>query len=184
VATSRSRETVEPVDEETERDAGRKGAPTPTRKQAEQARMQRLHPVLTKKEQKARDRQARARKRDEQYKKVEEMPERVLLRNNIDSHWSVAEFAWPVVFLLLACVLATQILPVLSLVGTLGIWVFFLVCAVNVWWRWRSYKREATERIPGFTTRGKGLIGYMMSRMITMRRFRNPGPAIKRGEAY
>lgn len=120
MATSRSRETVEPVDEETERDAGRKGAPTPTRKQAEQARMQRLHPVLTKKEQKARDRQARARKRDEQYKKVEEMPERVLLRNNIDSHWSVAEFAWPVVFLLLACVLATQILPVLSLVGTLA----------------------------------------------------------------
>ncbi len=161
-----------------------KGAPTPTRRQAEQARMERLHPVLTKKEQRARDRQVRTKKRDEDYAKIENSPERVLLRNSIDSHWSLTEFAWPVVFLLLACVLATQILPVLSLVGTVGIWVYFLACAVNIAWRWRVYTREGSERISDFSTKGKGLIGYMMSRMITMRRMRRPAVVVKRGEAY
>ncbi|WP_316669984.1 DUF3043 domain-containing protein [uncultured Propionibacterium sp.] len=162
----------------------KKNAPTPSRRQAEAARMQRLHPVLTKKEQKARNRESDYRRREEAFRTANARPERVLLRNNVDSHWSACEFAWPVVLILIAAMLATQWLPWLSLVSSAGIWVYFLVCALNVFIRWRSYKKEAYNRIRGFDPRGKRLVSDMISRMITLRRFRNPGCAVERGEKY
>ncbi|MBE6477981.1 MAG: DUF3043 domain-containing protein [Propionibacteriaceae bacterium] len=161
-----------------------KNAPTPSRKQAEAARMQRLHPVLTKKEQRARNREIDYRRREEAFRTANARPERVLLRNNVDAHWSVCEFAWPVVLILIAAMLATQWLPWLSVVSSIGIWAYFLLCGMDVFFRWRSYKKEAYARIPGFNPKGKRLVSDMMSRMITLRRFRNPGCAVKRGEKY
>lgn len=161
-----------------------KNAPTPRRKEAEAARMERLHPVLTKKEQRARNREIDYRRRETAFRNANSRPERVLLRNNVDAHWSACEFAWPVVFLLIAAMLAVQWLPWLAPVSSLGIWVYFLVCAVDVFLRWRSYKKEAYERIPGFNPKGQRLASDMVSRMITLRRFRNPGCTIARGEHY
>jgi len=60
----------------------KKQVPTPTRKQAEEARRQRLHPTPTKKEARALDRQARNSRRDEQLQKVEGQPGKVLLRDH------------------------------------------------------------------------------------------------------
>ena len=193
MALLRSRKTTAPADEtaaaqpepsERARDTRRKNAPTPSRKQAETARMERLHPTLTKKEQRARDREATYRRREEAYRAVNARPERVLLRNNVDAHWSICEFAWPVVLILIATMLAMQWLPWLQLVSSAGIWVYFLACAVDVLIRWRSYRKEALARIPRFNPKGQYLLKEMMSRMITMRRFRNPGCVVARGEDY
>ena len=195
MASLRSKKTAKAADEDVVDTAGaetssqgqaprKKNAPTPSRKQAEAARMQRLHPVLTKKEQRARNREIDYRRREEAFRTASARPERVLLRNNVDAHWSACEFAWPVVLILIAAMLATQWLPWLSVVSSLGIWVYFLVCGVDVFLRWRSYKKEAYARIPGFNPKGKRLVSEMMSRMITLRRFRNPGCAVKRGEKY
>ncbi|MFT8396540.1 DUF3043 domain-containing protein [Propionibacterium sp.] len=159
-----------------------KGAPTPKRKDAEQARMQRLHPVLTKKEARSRDRELRLKRRNQVVQATETRPERMLLRNNVDAHWSVCEFTWPAIIILLAVSLGARYIPSATYAGSIAIWVFFGICALDIWHRWRDFKKEATERIPGFNS--KGLLTYMASRMITMRRFRRPGAVIARGETY
>ncbi|MFZ2624415.1 MAG: DUF3043 domain-containing protein [Propionibacterium sp.] len=164
--------------------SAKKGAPTPTRRQAEQARMERLHPVLTKKEIRSRDREVRMKRRDLAFRATESRPERALLRNHVDAHWSVCEFTWPAIFILLAVTLLARYVPAMTYIGSVAIWVFFLVCGIDVALRWRAFKKEAKERIPSFESHKKGLLSYMASRMITMRRFRNPSPAVARGEKY
>lgn len=164
--------------------SAKKGAPTPTRRQAEQARMERLHPVLTRKEIRSRDREVRMKKRDLAFRATESRPERALLRNHVDAHWSVCEFTWPAIFILLAVTLLARYVPALTYFGSIAIWVFFLVCGIDIALRWRAFKKEAVDRIPDFNNHKKGLLTYMASRMITMRRFRNPSPAVARGEQY
>ena len=78
----------------------RKSEPTPTRKQAEAARMERLHPNLTPKEQRKADREASARQRMESWDKIESSPERVLARDYVDARWTVTEFMFPVMILI------------------------------------------------------------------------------------
>ncbi|SER47742.1 Protein of unknown function [Propionibacterium cyclohexanicum] len=164
--------------------SAKKGAPTPTRRQAEQARMERLHPVLTQKEIRSREREARLKKRSLAFEATESRAERALLRNHVDAHWSVCEFTWPAIAILLVVSLAARYAPILTYFGSIAIWVFFLVCGIDVALRWRSFKKEATQRIPDFAVRKRGLLAYMASRMITLRRFRNPAPAIARGAQY
>ena len=161
---------------------GKKNAPTPTRKQSEQARMERLHPVLTKKEIRQRNRETSAAAREKQYAATESRPERVLLRNYVDSRRSPAEFTWPLLLVLLVLAFIGPYVAQLSLISVILIWAVFVVDAGAIWWSWRGYKRELTTRHPGAPTRG--LLTYMMSRMIMPRRFRQPACAIARGQEY
>ncbi len=158
----------------------RKSEPTPTRKQAEAARMERLHPNLTPKEQRKADREASARQRMESWDKIESSPERVLARDYVDARWTVTEFMFPVMILIMAGTMATAAWPLISLAIGLGLWLMLILSLINTWFMWRGFRRLLARRVPGASPRG--LLMYMFNRAMWIRRFRRPAPRINRGE--
>lgn len=162
------------------RSAKKKNAPTPSRKEAERARMERLHPTLSPKEQKAADRAAKDERRLAAQLAVERGPERTLLRNLIDSGWHMGEFSLPLLLLLIAATFATASWPNLTWVITIAMWVVLLLVALDIWLTWRRGKKLLRDRLG--TTDFRTLFTYTMNRVIQIRRFRNPPPAIKRGD--
>ena len=158
----------------------RKSEPTPTRKQAEAARMERLHPNLTPKEQRKADREASARQRMESWAKIESSPERVLARDYVDARWTVTEFMFPVMILIMAGTMATAAWPLISLAIGLGLWLMLILSLINTWFMWRGFRRLLARRVPGASPRG--LLMYMFNRAMWIRRFRRPAPRINRGE--
>ncbi len=159
-----------------------KNQPTPTRKEAEKQRRERLRPTLTKKERKERERAIARQRSDKAYEQMERQPERVLLRNMVDSRWTLSEFTWPVMFIALAMMLSAAYFPVMAYIANYLVWALMLVIIVEVSVTWWQYKRLLAQRHPHASRRG--LVLYMMSRMITMRRFRRPGTELDRGASY
>lgn len=157
----------------------KKSAPTRTRKQAEAERMERLHPTLSPKEQRKKDRAARAEAQAEAFDKQERSPERVLLRNFIDSRWTINEFMLPAMLLIMAAVMLTTNNLALSSSIALGLWVLMGAAVINTFFMWRSFKKILDERLPG--TPKRGLLMYMFNRALMIRRFRRPTPVIPRG---
>ena len=169
----------EPVVTTPGRPAG-KGAPTPTRKEAEAARRQRITPVLTKKERKVRERQIASTARNKAMGELENRPERQLLRDHVDNRWNVGEFMLPVMLLFLALSLTANMFPTLVVVATAGTWGLLLSVVLDGFLMWRSFKKILAERVPRASTRGLAM--YMFNRSIMLRRFRRPAPRIARGE--
>ncbi len=161
---------------------GKKRVPTPTRAQAEAARRERLHPKLTPKELKKAERDADRKRRGQSLKAFEDKPERVLMRNYVDSRWTITEYMWPVSIVMLVLVIVGSGIPQVLMGVTIGLWVLIGVAAINIWWFWRGFKAELRERYP--SAKYQGLLWGMASRMIALRRVRNPGPSIARGESY
>lgn len=162
--------------------SGRKAGPTPSRREAEAARMERLHPTLTKKELREREREAENRRRSRAMASYEDRPERTLMRNYVDSRRSFTEHMWPILLLLLiASVLGSWVQQIVVGV-TIAMWVAIAGAALNIYLFWSGFQRELRMRHPG--TSSKGLFFTFASRMMTMRRFRNPGVAVKVGGAY
>lgn len=158
----------------------KKQGATPTRKQAEAARMERLHPTLTPKEQRKADRAARTNAQAEQWERLENSPERQLARNYLDTRWTAAEFMMPAMILVMAAVMITMNDPVLSSYIALLLWVLLFITLINIGFIWRGFKKLLAERHPGSPT--KGLLVYIFNRALMIRRFRRPSPAIKRGD--
>ena len=158
----------------------RKSEPTLTRKQAEAARMQRLHPNLTPKEQRKADREAQAKARIDAWDKVEASPERVLARDYVDTRWTITEFMFPAMILIMAGTMATAQWPLISVSIGLGLWVMLILSFINTWFMWRGFKRLLLQRVPRANLRG--LLMYMFNRSLMIRRFRRPTPRINRGE--
>lgn len=159
----------------------KKQGATPTRKQAEAERMQRLHPSLDKKDQRRLDKNARYKSRIEGWDKVESSPERVLLRDFVDVRWTVTEFMLPAMLVLMAATVATSAWPSLSFSVGIGLWVLMALSFINTATMWISFKKLLAERVPGAGKRG--LLMYMFNRSLMIRRFRRPGPRVKRGES-
>jgi len=159
-----------------------KNRPTPTRQQAQAARLEAIHPKLTRRQASAQDRAASEKKRQQQMAAADNQPERVLLRNYIDSRISFAQFMWPVMLVLLACSLIAGQVPMLLVVVTGLLWGTVLGCIITFWWFWQGFKRELASRYPGAST--KGLMMMMVSRMSMFPRLRQPAPVIKRGDKY
>lgn len=162
--------------------SAKKDTPTPTRKAAEAARMERLHPTLSKREARRKSRAANRARADENWHKAENSPERALARNYVDSRWTAVEFVLPGILVFLALTMATSAFPTLLPYVTLTLWAFLAVCVVNMWLLWRGFRRELAERQPKASRRG--LLMYVLNRAMMIRRFRQPGPAIRRGEKY
>jgi len=158
----------------------RKSEPTLTRKQAEAARMQRLHPNLTPKEQRKADREAQAKARIDAWDKVEASPERVLARDYVDTRWTITEFMFPAMILIMAGTMATAQWPLISVSIGLGLWVMLILSFINTWFIWRGFKKLLLQRVPRASLRG--LLMYMFNRAMWIRRFRRPAPRINRGE--
>ncbi len=170
-------------DAETARDlAAKKGRPTPSRAEAQAARMERLHPTLTPKQQRAQARIADRLERQHRWDTMEAAPERSLLRDFVDSRWTFTEFIIPLAIVDMAVSIGAAQWPAVSLTTSLVMTAIFVGMVVNIGWMWWRFKSELRTRIPG--ARKRGLLMELMNRMITIRRFRRPGPRINRGDSY
>lgn len=157
----------------------KKGRPTRSRAEAEAERMQRLHPNLTKKEQRRANAQARSAAREAAWDRQQAAPERQLMRDYVDARWTITEFILPVMLVMIAISFAfarnvtVQMVVLVVMIALLVGWF------ANTWLMWRGYKRQALARVdrPNF----RGVFMEMNSRMMTIRRFRRPLPRVDRG---
>ncbi len=159
---------------------GKKAAPTPTRREAEAARRERLNPTLSPKEARARDRQAQMAARDRQFAEAEATPARTLMRDHVDSRFNPAEFAMPVLLAIMAATLIPALLPYIQWF-LYASWAYIAVIVLDVVLMWRSFKAKLAARHPNSPLRG--LLMYGFNRQMTFRRWRRPAPRVKRGEA-
>jgi hypothetical protein len=170
-----------------ERAAG-KGRPTPTRREAEEARKQRLTPPRTRKEAAAAQRRKRAetmalrreamRSGDERYLPLRDQgPVRRFARDYVDARWNAAEFLLPV----LIVILVLSLIPQTALLAT-TIWLIAIVApildSVILSGRLRAALAKA---FPGESTRGA--VMYAVLRSTQLRRWRMPSAQVARGEA-
>lgn len=159
----------------------KKNAPTPSRRNAEAARRQRLNPSLSPKEAKRRDREATYSARQRDMARQEETPGRTLMRDLVDSRFNPAEIAMPVLLAVMALAFIPQLTPYIQWL-LYATWAFIALIVLDAALLWRRFKQLAAQRIPG--TPLKGLLFYGFNRQMSFRRWRQPPPRIKRGEAF
>lgn len=165
-----------------------KGRPTPTRREAEQARKQRVRPPLTRREALKRERELartdRARTRqamssgDERYfLERDKGPVRRFVRDYVDSRRTVAEFFLPIIFVVL--LLSFLPSPQLRVFSTLLWLATMLLVILDITMMGFRIKREIRTRFPDDT--GRGHVLYAIARSTQIRRFRLPKPTVKPG---
>ena len=160
----------------------KKDRPTPTRKQAEAARRQRVTQTLTPRE--ARKEAAR-KNRAERVRALnarEAAPEKALMRDYVDARFSLGEYLLPSLVVILAVSFVSAAYPAVSLFSTVAMYVFILLVVLDGVLMWRGFKKVLAQRLPKASP--KGLLMYGMNRSIQIRRFRMPPPRIKRGQPY
>jgi len=174
----------EPSKQVIERPATAKNRPTPTRKEAQAARMAAVHPKMTARQARAADSAADRERQTQAMERQDNQPERVLMRNYVDSRWSMLELMLPLLALLVLAMMVSSVPALASLLWavTIMLYVFIAAGLVNFFIAWQRFKRELFERYPNAST--KGLAFAMLSRMMALRRMRQPKAVIKRGESY
>lgn len=162
--------------------SGRKAGPTPSRKEAEAARRQRVTQTYSKRE----ARQLASRQnRSERMRALaarDNTPEKALMRDYVDHRFSIGEILLPALVLILATSFLNTIFPRAAVFGTVVMYVYVLAVLLDLFLMWRGFKKVLAKRMPGAST--KGLAFYGANRAIQIRRFRIPSPRIKRGQAY
>ena len=162
-----------------------KNRPTPTREQAQAARMAAIHPKLTRKQKSAADRAVENQKQATRMAALDNRPERVLMRNYVDSRRSILETMWAILLVMLALSMiggSSPKLALMVLVVTFALWALIVACFINFIFAWQGFNRQLRERYPGASS--KGLMFTMLSRMTVFRRLRQPAPVVKVGESY
>ncbi|MET0695438.1 MAG: DUF3043 domain-containing protein [Propionibacteriaceae bacterium] len=173
--------TVIPV--ETPSGPSKKAGPTPSRKEAEAARRQRVTRTLTKKEARAESARLARAQRMKTMAVRDATPEKALLRDYIDARFSFGEFLLPSLVVILALSFIGAKWPGVTLITTAAMYLFILLVLFDALvLMWGGYKKVLAQRLPNAST--KGLLMYGMNRCIQIRRFRMPPPRIKRGQAY
>jgi hypothetical protein len=160
----------------------KKDRPTPTRKEAEAARRQRVTTTLNKKEARAAASRHRRAERMRAVSAREAAPERVLMRDYIDARFNIGEFLLPSVVVILAVTILGSYWPRVTVIATLAMYLFIIAVFVDGYLMWRGFKKVLAARLPNASP--KGLLMYGTSRSTQIRRFRSPPPRIKRGEPY
>ncbi|MCE1173709.1 MAG: DUF3043 domain-containing protein [Propionibacteriales bacterium] len=177
----RSEDATSTAAPETAATTAKKQVPTPTRKEAEAARRERLNPTLSPAQLRARDRDSKARQREESWKRVDDEPGRVLLRNFIDSRKGMAQWWMPTIMSTLVLALVVMYAyPPGAIVATFVPYAALALLAVHIFILWRQFKVLLAQRLPNEPTRG--LLVYLINRIIAMRRFRVPTPQVKPGD--
>lgn len=159
----------------------KKNAPTPTRAQAEAARIARLHPQLTPKEAKKADRIAAREQRMRNLDAVENSPERRLARDHVDARLTITEFTIPLMLVIMAVSLAGTGSYTIQTITSLVMAGLFLLWMLNIFMVWRGYRKLLDQR---GLMRPRGILMYLINRMMTIRALRRPEPRIRRGESY
>jgi Protein of unknown function (DUF3043) len=156
--------------------------PTPTRKEAEAARRQRVNqPMSNRESRRIAARQTRA-ERMKTMALRDQSPEKALMRDYVDARLNLGEFLLPSVVVILAITLLGSYFPNVAILTTLLMYLFILAVIADGFLMWRGFKRVLAQRFPNAPT--KGLLMYGMTRSTQIRRFRIPSPRIKRREAY
>lgn len=163
------------------RGPAKKDRPTPTRKQAEAARRERITPVLNKKQARKRASQTSRAERVKTMTARDNTPEKILLRDYVDARWNLGEFLLPSLVIILALTFLNKFFPAVTLISTVLMYLFILLVLFDGFLMWRGYKKVLAQRHPRAGT--KGLVMYGMNRAIQIRRFRIPSPRIKRGQS-
>jgi hypothetical protein len=160
----------------------KKARPTPTRKEAEAARRQRVTQTYSKKEaRKYASQQARA-NRMRAINQREGAPDKALMRDYVDSRFNLGEFLLPSVVVILAITILGSYVRGVAGFATLAMYLFILLVIVDNFMMWRGFKKVLAARLPKAST--KGLLMYGMTRATQLRRFRMPAPRVKRGDKY
>ena len=160
----------------------KKGRPTPSRREAEDARRQRVTRTYTKKEARAEASRQNRVQRAKTMNAREATPEKMLMRDYIDARFSIGEFLLPSLVVILALTFLSTSIPRIALISTLLMYGFILLVLFDCFLMWRGFKKVLADRLPKASP--KGLLMYGMNRSIQIRRFRMPSPRIKRGEQY
>lgn len=165
-----------------------KGHPTPTRREAEEARKQRVKPPLTRREalrrerelartQRTRTRRAMVSGDESGFLERDKGPIRKFLRDYVDSRRTVAEFFLPIVLLVLITSFVNS--PQVRLFSTF-LWVgSMLLVIVDLTVLGVRIKREIRKRFPEDTRRGH--VFYAIARSTQIRKLRLPKPTVKPG---
>ena len=112
----------------------------------------------------------------------EAAPEKVLLRDYVDTRFNLGEFLLPSLVLILVVSLLGTAYPQITLITTVVMYLFILAVLFDGYLMWRGFRRVLAVRLPHASTRG--LLMYGVNRAIQIRRFRMPRPRLKRGQAY
>lgn len=159
----------------------KKAVPTPTRREAEEARRQRVHPNLSPKQAKAKEREARMAQRESTMRAVEAAPGRVLMRDWVDSRRGISGWAMPIIMgTLVLSLFATQFGALATAVISYLTWAVLVVIVVDLYLMWRGYKKLHAARLPREPL--KGLASYGVNRSINLRRLRIPAARVKPGD--
>ena len=162
--------------------SGRKSGPTPSRKEAEAARRQRVTQTYSKRESRALSSRQNRSERMRTMAARDSTPEKALMRDHVDARFSVGEVLLPALVLILATSFLNTVFPQAAAIATVVMYVFVLAVLADLFLMWRGYKKVLAQRLPGTSTRG--LLFYGANRAIQIRRFRIPPPRIKRGEKF
>lgn len=154
----------------------RKGRATPTRREAELARKQRLSGISA--DPKQAKRAARQRDFEAQTERQHGGAVKQFARDYVDSRFRIAEFF--IVFAVLLFVVAS--VPSVALLSVV-LWLVMLVAIViDSVLLVRGVKKEARRRFPNAEL---GRIGwYSLMRSMQFRKWRLPKPRLKRGEKF
>lgn len=161
---------------------GKKDRPTPTRKEAEAARRQRVNRTLTPKEARRFSSQQNREQRMRALTAREAVPEKALMRDYVDTRFNLGEFLLPSLVVILALSFLSAAVPRITAITTLVMYLFILAVLFDSFLLWRGFKRVLAQRMPGTSTRG--LMMYGVNRAIQIRRFRMPAPRLRRGDTY
>ncbi len=167
---------------------GKKGRPTPKRKDQEAARRRPLVPAdreAAKKQAKAESRLERAKSR-EAFARGDESalpardrgPVKRFIRDTVDSRWNIGEILLPLMLLVLVMtVIPSKAFQVASLIM---VWLVIMIGVIDCVLLWRRLKKQINERF--HTDPPKGSKSYAIMRAFQMRMSRMPRPQVKRGE--
>lgn len=162
----------------------KKDGPTPTRRQAEAARLERINPQLSKKAARKRNAEANRKRREAMMEARDGTPERKLMRDMVDTRWSLGEFLLPAMMLFLALSFLQQSWGGASVFSLGLMYGYILLVLLDLFLLWRRYKQIAAQRFPRLELKGKGLMMYGFNRSIQIRRLRMPRPTLKRGDSF
>ena len=172
----------------TNQDFGKKGRPTPKRKDSEaRLKVNSLSPATTKEEKKRQRELSRSTRQANRiaYMRGDESalplrdkgPVKKFIRDYVDSHRSMGEYFLP----LIMGVLVLTIIPnkFVQFFAIVFMYIAMLFTLLSGYFISRSIKREVTKRFPGQNLKGLGTYGWLRSTQ--MRRMRAPAPQYKRG---
>jgi Protein of unknown function (DUF3043) len=162
--------------------SGRKPGPTPSRKEAEAARRQRLTQTYTKREARALASKQNRTNRMRALATRDNTPEKALMRDYVDARFSIGEILLPALVLILATSFLNTVFSRAAVIGTVVMYLYVLAVLLDLFVMWRGFKKVLAKRLPG--TSARGLLFYGANRAIQIRRFRIPAPRIKRGQKY